>query len=164
MGKNRRSNESGTNTSQQFQGELNTNDERNLPLENGNYNSLEEFYEASDETNSDGFNGFKTHNATHLINDWTYSNQEKQALKQVADDYEKEHPNKKLGSKDVLKRTRFLKQYRDLEFAPGQKLDVNSLKPNFKLELERRGYSYSDNYTNKYYYENGRIYTAKFNN
>ena len=161
MGKSRKTNSNPTPNSQ-FNGELNTTDNKTLPLENNNYASLKEFYEASDETPVGGFEEFETHNATYLIKDSTLSDQLKQTVKQIADDYEKEYPDKERGIKGILEATKFLKKYNGTEYAQGYTLDVQGIKNNFKLELARRGYTYSTNYTKKYYLHDGKIYTAKF--
>lgn len=150
------------NSNSYFKGELNTNDNKTLPLENDNYSSLKEFYDASDETPVGGFEEFETHNVTYLIKDFTLSNQMKQTIKKIVDDYEKEYPDKERGIKGILEATKFLKKYEGTEYAQGYTLDVQGIKNNFKLELARRGYTYSTNYTNKYYLKNGKIYTAKF--
>ena len=147
-----------------FHGELNTPDNRTLPLENNKYNSLEDFFYDSDEYFPGGFEQFKLHNATYLISDWTYSTEQKKILKKIADDYEKENPEHNQPISGISKRSKFLKQYDGMEYAPGFRLNALDLKKNFELELARRGYSYyGDNSVNKYYYENGVIYTALFN-
>lgn len=146
-----------------FKGELNATDKQTLPLENNNYKSLQEFYEASNETPVGGFEEFQTHNVTYLITDYALSEQKKQTLKKIADDYEKEYPDKDRGIKGILEATKFLKRYKGTEYAPGYTLDIQDIKNNFKLELARRGYTYSANkYVKKYYLQNNKIYTAKF--